>query len=275
MATRTTRKRARDAAAAADGGGIAGTVLRTTRSRMRSNSMAIDNPQDNSHVLNSPNPRLVLNTPAPTSRTTRARGGAAKTQQAVARQPFTPLVTSANTNSLGLPPNTVLRHAKKGEIFFSKNGSPLGMVAGSPAYDQEGDDQENSNVMMMTPMVGASGKAKQWTSKSTIKTCATVRCRTRTTTRRNGRAAEREETEEEASALASESEEQKINSSSNAALSPEDLQILLTNEDGEEINLDDTDNGDLPVDIKSLALGKLMGLQNKVMGMIASLGHAK
>ena len=58
-------------------------------------------------------------------------------------------------------------------------------------------------------------------------------------------------------------------------LSPEDLQILLTNEDGEEIKLDEEGNNDnLPVDIKSMALGKLMGLQNKVMSMIASL-HTK
>ena len=41
--------------------------------------------------------------------------------------------------------------------------------------------------------------------------------------------------------------------------------------DGEHISLDD-EGSSLPMDMKSLALGKLQGLQDKVMTMIARLG---
>ena len=213
MATRTTRKRAREATEL----GIEPTATqlrRSTRSRTRA-SLSAASVNNHSAVEDQV---AVPKTPA------------------VARQPFTPLVGN-NASSGLLPSDTVLRNPKRGEVFFSKNGSPLGMMC----------EEENGNSLM-TPIVA--GMAKQWTG-SAIKTCATVRCKTRCME-------QIEEGEEE-----------------NMPLSPEDLQILLTNEDGEEIKLDEEGNNDnLPVDIKSMALGKLMGLQNKVMSMIASL-HTK
>lgn len=230
MATRTTQKRLRDAANASedDGASVRGCeTTRITRSRARTS------------LAQSQASAMPMQTPAPT------RGRGASAQQA--RQPFTPLV--ANTLPASMAANTVLRNPKRGEVFFSKNGSPLGMCA-------EAGEAEDPDACLVTPMVAG------FQPKSTAKACATVRCRkTRTGRKPAGRGAGADDGG---------------NGGLKEALSPEDLQILLTNEDGEEIALGgDTENNveDLQGDMRNFAIGKLMGLQNKVMSMLASLGQ--
>ncbi|QDZ20410.1 Nbl1/Borealin N-terminal domain-containing protein [Chloropicon primus] len=226
MATRTTRKRAREAAASevVEDARIPATEARATRARTRASSMQMQTP------------------------------AVSRTQ--ASRVPFTPVVTNSLPPDLALPANTVLRNPKRGEVFFSKNGSPLGMCAEADEGEYEGEGYENENSLV-TPM------AKQWkaAAKSAIKTSATVRCTRRTRQSKN--------------ASSSVGGLDQLEEGDETPLSPEDLQILLTNEEGEEIKLDNEniESSDLPVDIKSMALGKLMGLQNKVMSMIASLGQ--
>ena len=215
MATRTTRKRAREAAAAP------ATVARSTRSRTRASSAQAMADE--------------MATPA-----------APRTRQA--RVPFTPIVTNAIPP--GLPQDTVLRNPKRGEVFFSKNGSPLGVCAEA----EEGDENESTVAMagkaggLITP--APSRATRRGGLRSAVKTCATVRC-----TRRGAAAAAGEE---------------------EGCASPEDLQILVTNEDGEEIQIggEAIAKGELTGDVRTMALGKLMGLQSKVLSMIQSLGQA-
>ncbi|KAK9828254.1 hypothetical protein WJX74_005755 [Apatococcus lobatus] len=105
-----------------------------------------------------------LKGPATATRTTRKRAGATSAaesgsaadpahdpaqQQPLARVQATPAVVQSHhaAAAAGAPP-TVLRGPQLGEVFYSKNGSPLGL------FEQDGQSQRG---MLMTPMVAGGG----------------------------------------------------------------------------------------------------------------------
>ncbi|KAK9850947.1 hypothetical protein WJX84_004071, partial [Apatococcus fuscideae] len=101
--------------------------------------------------------------PATATRTTRKRAAAAAAATAVApsqapvqqAQPAAPsdvqatpaVLHPAHASTSGAPP-TVLRGPQLGEVFYSKNGSPLGF------FEQ---DVASKRGMLMTPLVGGGG----------------------------------------------------------------------------------------------------------------------